>query len=334
MPTPSLPPTTRCPAAGHRHRLVDLTGRTAVVTGGAVGIGYYTAEGLAACGAHVVIAGRNADRAHAAQRAIQAQLPDAQVSYQPLDLADLASVRAASERLSSLATLDLLVANAGAIGYPDYLRPPGERGVRAQTTVDGHELFWGTNFLGHYALVAALVPLLTASAGRCVLVGSLGDRGAPLPVDAVPPPELRASDLAKYGQSKVATTALMHELARRLPGQGGRATALGAHPGTAVDFLSPPRAGVAVNQPAGSPLLHAPVRLFSHGKHEGAWPVLTAAACPEAANGEYWGPRLLTKGRPVRVRPNPATLDAAAAGRLLDAAAGLTGLRLPKGDGQ
>ena len=117
MPTPSLPPTTRCPAAGHRHRLVDLTGRTAVVTGGAVGIGYYTAEGLAACGAHVVIAGRNADRAHAAQRAIQAQLPDAQVSYQPLDLADLASVRAAaaSGALASPATIPPTTALSGAV---------------------------------------------------------------------------------------------------------------------------------------------------------------------------------------------------------------------------
>ena len=329
MPTRSSLSNTRCPAAGHHHRLPDLSGLTAVVTGGAAGIGYFTAEGLAALGAHVVIAGRNADRSRAAQSAIRLRVPGAQVDCQPLDLADLSSVRAAADRLASLPALGLLVANAGAIGYPDHVKPVQERGVHRRTTADGHELFWGTNFLGHYALVAMLLPLLSASNGRCVLVGSIGDRGAPLPPDAVPRPELHASDIAKYGQSKLATTTLMHELARRLAHQGGGAVALGAHPGTAVDFLSPPRAGVAVNQPDVARLLRAPARLFAHGKHEGALPLLTAAACPDVGNGDYWGPRRVTKGRPVRVRSCRATQDAARAGRLVDAAAALTGLPLP-----
>ena len=329
MPIRPRPSKAQCPAAGHSHRLRDLSGLTAVVTGGAAGIGYFTAEGLAALGAHVIIAGRNADRARAAQRAIRSQVPGAKVGYQPLDLADLTSVRAAADLVASLPALHLVVANAGAIGYPDHVKPVAERGVRRRTTGDGHELFWGTNFLGHYALIARLLPLLSASEGRCVLVGSIGDRGAPLPADAVPPPELHASDLAKYGQSKLATTTLMHELARRLTRQGARAAALGAHPGTAVDFLSPPRAGLAVNQPDVARVLQASARLFAHGKHEGAFPVLTAAACPQAGNGDYWGPRLVTRGRPVRVRPHRATWDAAAADRLVAAAAALTGLRLP-----
>ena len=329
MPILSRPSNTHCPAARHSHRLGDLSGLTAVVTGGAAGIGYFTAEGLAALGAHVIIAGRNADRARGAQHAIRTRVPGAEVRFQPLDLADLSSVRAAAERLASLPALHLLVANAGAIGYPDHVKPVSERGVRKKTTADGHELFWGTNFLGHYALVAVLLPLLDASNGRCVLVGSIGDRGAPLPADAVPPPELHASDLAKYGQSKLATTTFMHELARRLTRQDGGAAALGAHPGTAVDFLSSPRAEVAANQPEVARVLQAPARLFAHGKHEGALPVLTAAACPEALNGDYWGPRGVTRGRPARVRSHRATRDAAAAGRLVAAAAALTGLGLP-----
>lgn len=322
---------TQCPARGHRHRLTDLTGLTAVVTGGATGIGYFTAEGLAALGARVVIAGRNADRFRAAQHAIQARIRGAEVSYQPLDLADLSTVRAAAERLAGLPTLDLLVANAGAIGYPNHVKPGADKGIRGRTTADGQELFWGTNFLGHYALVALLFPLINASNGRCVLVGSIGDRGAPLAADAVPRPDLRASDLAKYGQSKLATTTLMHELARRLARHGGGAAAVGAHPGTAVDFLSPPRAGVATNQPDGARLLRAPVRLFAHGKHDGALPVLTAAACPEARNGDYWGPRRITKGPPVLARSSRATQDPVDAARLMDAAAALTGLTLPLG---
>lgn len=324
---PRQPQSAGCPAVGHSHRLVDLHDRTAVVTGGAAGIGYFTAERLAALGAHVVLAGRNSDRATAAQRAIQTRLPDARVTFQPLDLADLSSVRAAARALASLPSLDVLVANAGMIGYPEHIKPVGDRGVRQQTTVDGHELYWGTNFLGHYALIGMLLPLLLASDGRCVLVGSLGDRLAPLPADGVPSPDLAASDLAKYGQSKLATTTLMHELARRATGQ--HLTVEGAHPGTAVDFLSLTREGVAVNQPTTAGLLRAPARLFAHGKHEGALPILTAAACPQSSTGDYWGPRWLTRGRPIRTRPNPATRDPEAATRLVNAAAAVTGVQLP-----
>ena len=316
-----------CPAVGHSHRLVDLHGRTAVVTGGAAGIGYFLSERLAALGAHVILAGRNPDRAKAAQRAIQSRLPDATVTFQPLDLADLSSVRAAGQTLLDLPSLDVLVANAGMIGYPKHVKPAGERGVRQQTTLDGHELFWGTNFLGHYALIAMLLPLLLTSGGRCVLVGSLGDRLAPLSADGVPSPDLPASDLAKYGQSKLAISTLMQELARRATGQ--HFTVLGTHPGTAVDFLSPTREGVAVNQPTTAGPLQAPVRLFTHGKHEGALPLLTAAACPEAGTGDYWGPRWLTRGRPIRTRPNPATRDPDTARHLINAAATLTGVQLP-----
>lgn len=316
-----------CPAVGHRHHLTDLHGRTAVVTGGAAGIGYFTAEAVAALGAHVVIAGRSADRAQAARRAIRTRVPGAKVSFQLLDLADLSSVAAAARTLATLPTLDVLVANAGAIGYPDHVKPAGQRGQRPQTTTDGHELFWGTNFLGHYALIALLLPFLLASAGRCVFVGSLGDRLAPLPADAVPAPDLAASDLAKYAQSKLATATFMSELTRRTAGRD--IVVSGAHPGTATDFLSPPRDGVAVNQPDTAGLLRAPARLFTHGKHEGALPLLTAAACPQANSGAYWGPRLITRGRPIRTRLSPNTGDRRTAGRLIDTAAALTKVPLP-----
>ena len=328
MPVPLRPPgSVACPAVGHSHRLADLRGRTAVVTGGASGIGYFTAEGLAALGAHVVLAGRDAERATAARKAIEARLPEAKLTFQPVDLADLSSVRTAARALATLPRLEVLVANAGAIGYPEHVKPPAERGPRRQETVDGHELYWGTNFLGHYALVGMLLPLLLASAGRCVFVGSLGDRLAPVPADAVPGPDLMASDLAKYGQSKLATGTLMHELARRVAGQD--LSVVGAHPGTAVDVLSPPREGVAVNQPDTGGALRAPVRLFAHGKHEGALPLLTAAACPHARTGDLWGPRWVTRGRPVLTRPNPATRDQQRGRRLIDAAAALTGVQLP-----
>lgn len=322
--------TTRCPAVGHAHHAMeDLAGRTAVVTGAASGIGYFAAEGLARLGAHVVIAGRNPSRAQAAQRSIRAQVPGARVTLQPLDLADLSSVRSAAEHLTGSESLDLLVANAGAIGYPDYMRPKGDRGPHTLTTADGHELFWGTNFLGHYLLIAVLLPMLLRSSGRCVVVGSLGDRGAPHPADAVPTPDGGSTDFAKYCQSKLALSAFTQDLARRLASDGGRAAAIGAHPGTAGDAYSASRPGVATNQEDPDAVTRVLSRLVVQGKHDAALPLLTAAACAEARNGDYWGPRLLVKGAPVRSRPNSAAGDPVRAAGLIDAAAGLTGVRLP-----
>ncbi|MDO5535863.1 MAG: SDR family NAD(P)-dependent oxidoreductase [Propionibacteriaceae bacterium] len=323
-PRQSLVP---CPVSGHRHRLADLTGRTAVVTGGAAGIGYFTAEGLAALGAHVIILGRDAARAHAAQRAIAAHIPGASVTFQALDLADLASVAAAAKALSGVSSLDVVVANASAIGFPEFTKPKEDRGIRPRVTADGHELFWGTNFLGHYALLASLLPQVLDAAG-CVLVGSLGARTASRPASTVPTPDLQASDLAKYAQSKRALGGLHHELARRLARHGRGARVVMAHPGTAVDFLAPHREGVAQNDPDVPMIQRVLARPFVHGKDAGAQSLLTAAACPDADNGSFWGPRWLVRGRPARMK-QPAP-DVSGSRRLVEAAAKLAGLELPR----
>lgn len=323
LPQPLVP----CPASGHQHRLPDLTGRSAVVTGGAAGIGYFTAEGLAALGAHVIILGRDAARAAAARRAIAAHVPGASVAFEPLDLADLASVAAAARALSALPSLDVVVANPSAVGFPDFTKPKQDRGIRPRVTADGHELFWGTNVLGNYALLVALLPQVLDAAGRCVLVGSLGARTASRPVATVPTPDLQASDLAKYAQSKRALGGLHHELARRLARHGRGARAVMAHPGTAVDFLAPPREGVAQNDPDVPTIQRVLARPFIHGKDAGAHSLLTAAACPDADNGSSWGPRWLVRGRPARTK-QPAS-DVPGSRRLVEAAAELTGLELP-----
>src|SRR5437763_2762849 len=132
----------------------DQSGRTAVVTGANSGIGYVTAAELARHGATVVVASRNADKGREAAR----RIGDG-AQWRPLNLADLASVRAFAQEWEG--PLDLLVNNAGVMMVP------------RQSTADGFELQLGTNHLGHFALTGLLLPaLLAGSSPRVVTVSS------------------------------------------------------------------------------------------------------------------------------------------------------------------
>ncbi|HVE24869.1 MAG TPA: SDR family NAD(P)-dependent oxidoreductase, partial [Sporichthya sp.] len=147
----------------------DQTGRVAVVTGANTGLGFDTARALAEHGATVVLAVRDVDKGKAAAERIAATAPGADVTVQQLDLGSLASVRTAAGELRARQTrIDLLINNAGVM-YPP-----------KQTTVDGFELQFGTNHLGHFALTGLLLDRLVATAGsRIVTVSSVGhDAGA------------------------------------------------------------------------------------------------------------------------------------------------------------
>ena|SRR6516164_4424560 len=132
----------------------ELRGKTFVVTGGNSGIGLETVRGLAARGAHVVLACRDVAKGSAAVETLGTS-PD-EVAISELDLADLASVRACAARLRhELPHLDGLINNAGVMMTP------------LARTVDGFELQFGTNVLGHFVLVGEVLPLLDAApAGR------------------------------------------------------------------------------------------------------------------------------------------------------------------------
>ncbi|WP_175557353.1 SDR family NAD(P)-dependent oxidoreductase [Raineyella antarctica] len=308
--------------------LPRLDGRTVVVTGGASGIGYFAAEHLAALGASVVIAARNPERAAAAIRSIGDLVPGADVRYQPLDLADLSSVRDAGRQLRE-GRVDALLANAGVIGYPAW--PPTGLPALPATTADGFELHWGTNYLGHFALVATMLPALLESQGRVVLVGSLSHRNVREPADSLPEPAT-ASDLQLYARSKLAVMSLGFTLARRLSAAGSGATSLVAHPGVAMDVLDPVRPGISRNQPTVRvPGLRAAASVVAQGKDGGARSLVTALASPRAANGDYWGPGGLFQlaGRPGVLRPAANALDPEAGERLVRVSEELTGVRLP-----
>ena len=141
-------------------------GRTAVVTGANGGLGLETARQLAAKGAHVVMAVRSQEKAAAAVEEIRATAPDAALELVALDLASQASVRAAARQIMAAhESIDLLINNAGVMGIPE------------AKTVDGFEMQFGVDHLGHWSLAALLLPaLLRAPGSRIVTVTSTAAR--------------------------------------------------------------------------------------------------------------------------------------------------------------
>lgn len=147
-------------------RMLPQHDRTAVVTGTG-GLGFEDALALARAGAEVILAGRNSEKGAEAVAAIQGEAPQARIRFEAIDLARLASVDAFVERLKGrIGRLDLLINNAGV------MRPP-----RRMETPDGFEIQFGTNYLGHFALTAGLMPLLMAAPdARVVTLSSVAAR--------------------------------------------------------------------------------------------------------------------------------------------------------------
>ena len=142
-------------------------GKLAVVTGATGGLGYQTAMRLAQAGAEVVLTGRNEAKGREAVTKIRNQFPDANISFEALDLANLASVAGfVRDFATAHPSFDLLINNAGVMALPT-----------RQTTADGFEMQFGTNYLGHYALTAQLLPLLRrAHQPRVVSLSSIAHR--------------------------------------------------------------------------------------------------------------------------------------------------------------
>ncbi|GAA1914066.1 SDR family NAD(P)-dependent oxidoreductase [Streptomyces durmitorensis] len=300
---------------GSVERLPRADGRIFLVTGGNAGIGYFVAEQLSTTGATVVLGSRNPAKADVARASIRARVPGAQVRTVQLDLADLSSLEAAVQALD-VDRLDAVVHNAG-VALDD---PP------RRETGDGHELMFGTNHLGHFALTHCLMPLLSAApAARIVTTGSFAAKTERLDLDDL---ESREDYRPKrtYGRSKLAQMYFGLELDRRLRAVGSTVTSVVVHPGGALDSLTPSRPPVHVRT-TGALILKAPAGLLLQGKHAGAWPAVRAVLDPAVRGGELWGPRVFgLRGRPRREPVWSHLTDATAAARLWDATCDMTGV--------
>jgi NAD(P)-dependent dehydrogenase (short-subunit alcohol dehydrogenase family) len=202
-------------------------GRLAVVTGANTGLGFETAQVLAARGASVVLAVRDTEKGKRAAAAIAGITPGADVMVQPLDLTSLDSIRAAAGELRARhPRIDLLVNNAGVMFPP------------RQTTRDGFELQFGTNHLGHFALTGLLLEqMLPVPGSRVVTVSSLAHRIRARINFGDLQGERSYSRVGAYSQSKLANLMFSYELQRRLSG-AGTTIAVAAHPGLASTELA------------------------------------------------------------------------------------------------
>jgi NAD(P)-dependent dehydrogenase (short-subunit alcohol dehydrogenase family) len=181
---------------------VDLTGRRAIVTGGAGGLGRETARALAAAGADVTIAARNLDAASLAAKEISEQAGHPGVHAARLDLADLASVRAFA--LDWQGPLHILVNNAGIMASPE------------QRTPEGREMQFAVNHLGHFALATGLHDALAAADGaRVVVVSSVGHVNGAVRFDDLDFTKEPYDPWLAYAQSKTANILFAVEAARR-----------------------------------------------------------------------------------------------------------------------
>src|SRR6201999_3343202 len=253
-------------AAAAQSDIPSQLGRSAVVTGATGGLGYETALALARAGAEVVLTGRDDRKGQAAIEKVEREALGARVSYARLDLASLASIADFAERMQSRPSLDMLINNAGVMALP-----------RRQTTADGFEMQFGTNYLGHFALTARLMPLLRRASGpRVVNVSSLAHRTGFIDFDDLQGVRIY-SPWKAYGQSKLATLMFALELQRRSDAAGWNLISNAAHPGFARTNLFAGGPGGLVSLASG---FAAP--LFGHSAADGARPTLFAATSPEA----------------------------------------------------
>ncbi|MBS0985410.1 MULTISPECIES: SDR family oxidoreductase [Acetobacter] len=303
-------------------RQPSLSGRVALVTGGNSGLGFETACGLAKRGAKLLLPVRNPAKGEEALKALSQRCPGVQAQLLQLDLASLASVKACADSVfNHTEQLDFLINNAGVMAPP-----------RRQETLDGFELQFGTNHLGHFALTSHLRPLLQAArgGGTVVTVASLAAHKTHIHFDDL---QFRHhySPFTAYQQSKLANLLFARELARKAGEAGWALHSRAAHPGWSSTSIiangpaaSTPPALSILQRTAGGAVL----RLMGQSAARGAEASLYAALSPDACDGDYYGPQ---GSQERRGQPGPARVPAEArktstAERLWDVSERLTGV--------
>lgn len=282
--------------------LTDQSGKVAIVTGANSGLGKVTATELSRVGARVILACRNVE----AGRAAAAEM-SGDVDVRALDLADLNSVQAFAEAVD--APIDLLINNAGVMAVPQ------------RSTAQGFELQFGTNHLGHFALVGRLLDRLKeAKAPRVVVLSSNAHKAGRINLDDLQS-EKKYGRWAAYGQSKLANLMYAYEFARRAKSADSPIVVTAAHPGYAATSLQN-KTESWMDQ-----LMQVGNALLAQSAEAGAWPTLYAATT-DVPSGTYIGPLGFQqlRGHPGPVSSTKASKDAAVASKLWDVSEELTGV--------
>jgi NAD(P)-dependent dehydrogenase (short-subunit alcohol dehydrogenase family) len=192
---------------------VDLTGKRAIVTGGASGIGVATARALASSGGEVTLAVRDIQAGQRVAADIVATTDNGRVLVAALDLADRKSI--ADFVASWRGPLHVLVNNAGIMAAPQSRTP------------DGWEMQFATNHLGHFALTTGLHDALAATGNaRVVVVSSRGHLNGEVLFDDINFDRHPYDPWKAYSQSKTANILFAVEAAKRWSNDGIAVNAL------------------------------------------------------------------------------------------------------------
>jgi len=294
-------------------RIPDQSKRVVLVTGANSGLGLATTRALARKGAQVILAVRDENKGRRAVAEITAEYPAAQLEVRQLDLADLESVRAFSERLhADRAHLDVLINNAGLMAPPRTLSP------------QGHEVQFAANHLGHFALTGLLLDLLEAGDNpRVVTVSSPNHRQGTIFFDDLSG-ERKYSPMGYYNQSKLANAVFGWELHKRLTAAGSPVRSVLAHPGyTSTNLQTSSPVGM-VKFLFGRLLLP-----LAQSPDQGALSQLYAATAPNVEGGQFIGPDGMAelRGAPKQVALAERASDAETCRRLWELSEELSDVR-------
>ncbi|WP_405136625.1 SDR family NAD(P)-dependent oxidoreductase [Nocardia sp. NBC_01388] len=293
---------------------VDLSGRTAVITGGHAGMGLEATRAMVQAGARVIIASRSPERAAQSLHAAGVQ---SGTEVLETDLADLDSIRkAVSDLRGKPVELDYIIANAGVFD------------LELRRTPNGWEEQFAVNHLGHFALIAGLYPGVRPGA-RIVIVSSASHIASDIHWDDIDNTDRPYDPAIAYGQSKTANA--LHAVALDQLGSSTGIRAFAVHPGYV------PGTGL-------SPQLHEPGSDRAKTVPQGAATVVWAATAPEldqrggiyledcavaAVSHSTAFPRGLQDYLDAGVRPH--ALDSVSAQRLWSLSARRTGTDVPRG---
>lgn len=248
----------------------DLSGKTILITGGNSGIGFQTALVLAGKGADVIIGCRSIKNAEKAIADIKYIYPNAKVSSVIFDLASLKSIQKFTDDWD-ISKLDILINNAGVMNISNRTE-----------TLDGFEMQFGVNHLGHFALTLGLLPYIQKSQNpRVVTVASTGAYAGKIDFNNLNS-EKKYRRMGAYTASKLANVMFANELANRYP----NILSVAVHPGAATTNLQRHSDDDVLMNSIGNFLM----KLMGQSQADAALPSLYAATSPDIVTNKFYGP--------------------------------------------
>lgn len=292
----------------------DFNSKTVIVTGANSGIGYETALAMARKGAQVIMACRNIQKGETAAAAIRGEVSKPLIEVMQLDLASQASVRAFASAFTQKYThLHVLYNNAGVMAIP-YAK-----------SVDGFEMQFASNHLGHFALTGLLLDtLLNTPKSRVVNTSSMLHKAGKFDFANLNS-DVGYTPGAAYSRSKLANLLFTYELQRKLEAIKADVISVAAHPGysaTNLQFVGPQLEGSAFRTRMAGWMNN----ILAQSAYMGSLPNLYAGSAPDVPGGEYIGPAgfMEVRGYPTKVRSVDSSYDRVLAGQLWKVSEDLT----------